>query len=117
MTISKHNDLLRTNKQSAQNLPYSKSHSEVHPRYPYVVGPKYKYNPILSNTTADARLENLPEGVIRIRDRENKLPQFGAAVHPSCPHHRSIASHQLSNLAHGRPQLSVCPGGDLLVRV
>ena len=80
LTISKHNDLLRTNKQSAQNLPYSKSHSEVHPRYPYVVGPKYKYNPILSNTTADARLENLPEGVIRIRDKENKLPQFGAAV-------------------------------------
>ena len=80
LTISKHNDLLRTNKQSAQNLPYSKSHSEIHPRYPYVVGPKYKYNPILSNTTADARLENLPEGVIRIRDRENKLPQFGAAV-------------------------------------
>ena len=53
---------------------------DIKPRFPYVVGPTFKYAPESSNWDATSILKNLPTDVIRVRDENNNLPQFGSLV-------------------------------------
>lgn len=53
---------------------------DVKPRYPYVVGPTYKYNPDSFNFTTESILKNLPRDTIRVRDTNNYIPEFGSNV-------------------------------------
>ena len=53
---------------------------DIKPRFPYVVGPTFKYAPETSNWNAISILKNLPSDVIRVRDENNNLPQFGSLV-------------------------------------
>ena len=50
------------------------------PRYPYMIGPSYKYSPETTNFTAESILKNLPESVIRVRDANDTIPQYGSIV-------------------------------------
>ena len=53
---------------------------DVAPRFPYIVGPTFKYAPEESNWQSSSILKNLPSDVIRVRDVDNNLPQFGSLV-------------------------------------
>ena len=53
---------------------------DIKPRFPYVVGPTFKYAPETSNWDTTSILKNLPNDVIRVRDEDNNLPQFGSLV-------------------------------------
>ena len=53
---------------------------DIKPRFPYVIGPTFKYAPESSNWDSTSILKNLPSDVIRVRDVNNNLPQFGSLV-------------------------------------
>ena len=52
----------------------------VKPRYPYMIGPNYKFAPETVNFGTGSTLRNLPSDVIRIRDDNDNIPQFGTTV-------------------------------------
>lgn len=52
----------------------------VKPRYPYIIGPSFRYSPETINFGARSTLRNLPSDVIRIRDDNTNIPQFGTIV-------------------------------------
>ncbi|WDS61285.1 hypothetical protein SBM3_00206 [Synechococcus phage S-BM3] len=52
----------------------------VKPRYPYIIGPNYKFSPETVNFGTGSTLRNLPSDVIRIRDDDDNIPQFGTTV-------------------------------------
>ena len=58
--------------------PNQRNRQDAQPRYPYVIGPNYKYNPETINFTTSSILENLPLDVIRVRDVNDNLPNFGS---------------------------------------
>ena len=54
-----------------------KNRQDARPRYPYMIGPTYKYNPEDSNFTTESILPSLPSNAIRIRDVNDNVPNFG----------------------------------------
>ena len=68
LTIHQSDDIRKLDRQS------------VKPRYPYMIGPSYRYSPETVNFTTNSTIKNLPSDVIRIRDNSNNIPQFGSVV-------------------------------------
>lgn len=60
--------------------PNQSDRQDAKPRYPYVIGPSYRFDPDTFNFTTQSILKNLPLDTIRIRDANNNTPQFGSRV-------------------------------------
>jgi len=71
LTIHSSDDINQRNRQDAR------------PRYPYMIGPTYKFNPETSNFTKESILSSLPSNAIRIRDVNDNVPNFGTNLEAS----------------------------------